>query len=135
MRPLLFCLAALGVVACEVATDPNGELQPPGTIWGTYGLASVNGKPLPYTQATGSMTMIVEGTVSLNQNGTFVRSTTYSFITGSVTTSDIVVLSGQYTNTEGNLTMTNGELTIPATAYRNTLTLNPVGAETYVYRR
>lgn len=133
------------LVGCRGPAGPagsdgiDGEPFPPPHVFGTYELVSVNGNPLPYRFATGqtSSHYFVAGSVSLNANMTYVRSTAIMIVTtANDTTLSTTVQSGLFTNDDGDISLDLGNsVEFPGIVYRNTLTLNPTGAETYVYRR
>jgi hypothetical protein len=94
MRRSLFLASVLAVVGCGDSTGP----APAATLDGTYDLVSVNGAPLPFTIANGSIGMdeLLSDVITAS-NGTVSETTLLVNTSGESTTNEIFFRSGTYT--------------------------------------
>ena len=105
-------MAALVTVAGALAACDRGATSPKGAINATFELRSVNGTALPFTKTLGTTTLrITSDVLVLNDDGTYVDSTTYAIPSGHSTQISTSIERGKYAISNGTIAFndrTNG---------------------------
>ncbi len=123
----VFALAlALGSSGCRPGA-PEATKATASNDTGTYNLASIDGKPLPCRPAhEGGAPIVNAGAITLNADGTFTSTMSYSQPGGQTNSRDF---SGTYTREGSKFTLKwNGAGTTTAELTQNTFTMNNEGS-------
>lgn len=129
-RTILVVIATAAIVACgDNATEPTGPDRDPT---GTYQLATVTGKALPYPVSGG---FIVSGSLRLDQNHAYVVGWGTLYTGSGTMVRDSTV--GAWSRTDNTLRFTPGDLpvrTLDALYDGEAITVQD-GLSVFVYRR
>jgi hypothetical protein len=134
-RMHLLIALCLAIVAC-------GSTEPRDGISGTYTLQSVDGKPLPYRQSTGSLVSVYtlyDGALTMEEAGTWRLLETQSVLTeSSGEPRQSVEVRGTWSGSGNSLTLvrtgSRPEAGYAATLDGRTLTVS-MGLATFLFRR
>ncbi len=138
------------VLTGVLLTACSGDAFSPEDVSGTYNLETVNGSPLPFSQTAIQngvtvTTTTTAGSVSLDANGTYSLSVTFSgtFVSDTTTTTLTVADSGsfeivapftiRFTSSQSRLTSSDGE-TFSATLDGDRLEIVTEG-DSFVFRK